>query len=185
MARIKVTDSRQGRSFRTGINGRFYDIPLNQELEVEDEMVEHLKGLGVAFDEVEGSSKGSSASKEGSMDVLAPAGLGSADVRTPATDPRSQSDARLSPQGDQPGDVTPGGSLRNSTGQGHSVSIADDAKISDIRVAAERSADKEASIAEIAGEGEGGTPEAKVPAPAPHKETAEEKAAAKAAKAKK
>lgn len=183
MARIKLTDSRQGRSFRTGINGRFYDIPLNQELEVEDEMVEHLKGLGVAFDEVEGSSKGSSASKEGSVDVLAPAGLGAADVRTPATDPRSQADpTRLSPQGDQPGDVTAGSAPRNSTGQGHSVSIADDAKISDIRVAAERQAPKDASKAEVAGEGEGGTPKAEVAKAAPHKETAEEKAAAKAAK---
>lgn len=180
MARIKVTDSRQGRSFRTGINGRFYDIPLNQELEVEDEMVEHLKGLGVAFDEIEGKSKGASASKEGSVDVLAPAALGAADVLAPADAPRSQNEPwRLSPQGDQPGDVTPAGGQKVSTGQGHSVSIADDAKISDIRVAAERSADKEASVAELAGEGEGGTPKAEVPSPAPHKETAEEKAAKK------
>lgn len=177
MARIKVTDDRQGRSFRTGINGRFYDIPINQEIEVEDEMVDHLKGLGVSLDEV--SSKGSSASKEGSVDVLAPAGLGANDVRAPGTDTRSLNEpGRLLP-GDQPGDVTASGGVRNSTGQGHSVSIADDARVSDIRVSAERTADKDAPVAERAGEGEGGTKKAPVPKAAPHKETAEEKAAKK------
>jgi hypothetical protein len=168
MARIKVTDSRQGRTFRTGINGRFYDIPLNTDIEVEDEMVEHLKGLGVAFDEV--STKGSSASKEGSVDVLAPAALGPNDVIAPADAPRSQDDpSRLSPQGDQPGDVTAAGGLRTSTGQGSSPSIAEDAKVSDIRVAAERQTKADAPVAEKAGEGEGGTDAASVPKPAPQK----------------
>jgi hypothetical protein len=164
MARIKVTDSRQGRTFRTGINGRFYDIPLNTELEVEDEMVEHLEGLGVAFDEVEGKSKGSSASKEGSVDVLAPVALGPNDVVAPATAPRSLNEAgRLSPAGDQPGDVTAAGGLRNSTGKGSSPSIAEDAEVSDIRVAAERQTKADAPVAEKAGEGEGGTDAASVP----------------------
>jgi hypothetical protein len=180
MARIKITDDRQGRSFRTGINGRFYDIPRNTEIEVEDEMVDHLKGLGVGFEEIEGSSKGASSSKEGSGDVLAPVALGPNDVIAPAMDARSLNERPLA--GDQPGDVTLAGGLRTSTGKGSSPSIKEDAEISDIRVAAERAAPKDASTAEIAGEGEAGTPKAETQGVEPsHVKTEQDKATERAA----
>lgn len=106
MARIKVTDNRHGNSFRTGINGRIYDIPLNQEFEVEDGLVDHLKGLGVAFEEV--SSKGASSSKEGSGEVLAPtSALAAGGVRAPAMDAKSVGQRPL--MGDQPGDPVEAG----------------------------------------------------------------------------
>jgi hypothetical protein len=175
MARIKITDDRQGRSFRTGVNGRFYDLGINREIEVDDGMIDHLKGLGVSFEEIEGS-KGASASKEGSGEGLAP--IGPHDVRAPALDPRSLDERPLA--GDQPGDVTASGGVRFTATGNEGPTIEDDARISDIRVAAERRAPKDASVAEVAGEGESGTDETKAPQPvAPsHKETAAEKKAA-------
>lgn len=157
MARIKVTDDRQGRSFRTGVNGRFYDFQLNQEVEVDDAMVDHLKGLGVAFEEVSASKRASS-SEEGSEEGLAP--TGPHDVRAPATDAKAVGDRQLA--GDQPGDVTESGGVSYGVA-GPGPSIEEDAKISDIRVAAERRAPKDASVAELAGEGESDTDATKAP----------------------
>lgn len=170
MARIKITDDRQGRSFRTGVNGRFYDFPLNTEQNVDDEMLQHLKDLGVAFDEV--SSKGA-ASKEGS-DGAAP--IGDHDVLMSGTVAKSLGERPL--MGDQPGDLTSSGGVRfASTGAG--PSIADDAAVSDIRVASERATPPDAAIADIAGEGEGGTTKTPAPKAALHKDTDAGKKSAK------
>jgi hypothetical protein len=185
MARIKVTDTSQGRSFRTGVNGRFYDLPVGVEQNVDDALLDHLEGLGVAFETIEGPSKRASSSKEGSEDGLAP--IGPHDVLAPAMVPRvlgeRESFKNGSIPGDQPGDLTAGG-VKFSGGAG--TSIVEDAEVSDIRVAAERSAPEDASVARIAGEGEGGTKSVDAPQPvAPsHKETAAEKKS-KAAAAKK
>lgn len=162
MARIKITDSRHTRTFRTGINGRYFEIPVNREIEVEDGMVDHLEGLGVAFDEV--SSKGASGSKEGSVEKLAPMGVGNNSVIAPANDPRTVDEAaagRVLP-GDQPGDAIAAGD-GGMTAEAAENIIAEDARISDIRVAAERQTKKDAPAAEKAGEGEGGTEKATVP----------------------
>ncbi len=179
MARIKITDTSQGRSFRTGINGRFYDLGVNREIEVDDLMLDHLTGLGVPFDEIEGASKRAGSSDEGSEEGLAP--TGPHDVIAPAMDPRTVGDrvAAGGIAGDQPGDVTAGG-VKFSGGGG--TSIKEDAEVSDIRVAAERRSDKEASVAERAGEGESGTKATDAPQPVEpsHKETAAEKASAPA-----
>ena len=106
---IKITDTRYGESFRTGINGILYDIPVNTEVKVEDALAEHIRGLGVAFEEPrERSSKGASGSEEGSGDVLAPVSLGfggSSTVEAPAMRPKSVG----SGSGTQPGDVTSAG----------------------------------------------------------------------------
>ncbi len=150
MARIKITDDRQGRTFRTGINGMQYDIPVGSEQEVDDGLIDHLKGLGVAFDEIETSRRASS-SKEGSEGELAP--VGPHDVRAPAMDAKSLGDRPLA--GDQPGDVTASGGV--GFGLEGKLSIEDRAKISDTRVAAERSTKADVSAAELAGEGELGT----------------------------
>lgn len=173
---IKITDDRQGQTYRTGINGKLFDLPLNTELTVDDEMVAHLEGVGVRFDEVD--TKRASSSKEGSVDDLVRP-VGPHDVISAGTAVKSLGDRPLA--GDQPGDVTAGGVSYGGTGPAHGSSVLEDAKAADARVAAERSAKKDASVAELAGEGEGGTPKAKAQATAPsHVETAEEKAAAKA-----
>ena len=176
---IKVTDDRQGRSFRTGINGRYFDIPVNQRFEAEELLVEHLRSQGVAFDELEGER--ASRSKEGSGEGLAPQPLGPHDVRAPGTDAKSLGDRPLA--GDQPGDVTESGGVRFASGPG--PSIEEDAKVSDIRVAAERASGKDAPVAEKAGEGEGGTEEHPAPqgVQPTHRASAEEKKARKAKKA--
>lgn len=149
MATIKITDDRQGRSFRTGVNGKFFDLPVNQETQVDDLLLDHLRTLGVAFDEV--ASERGAGSKEGSVD-LAP--IGPHDVSFPGTATKSLNTSPTS--GDQPGDVVEGGVAFGGTiGQ----TIEDAARISDIRVAAERrsATDGSVSVAELAGEGELGT----------------------------
>jgi hypothetical protein len=172
---IKVTDDRQGATFRTGVNGRFFDLPLNQEIAVDPSLVDHLTSIGCRFEEVD--AKRASSSKEGSGDGLAP--TGPHDVRAPGTDAKSLNDRPLA--GDQPGDVTEGGVQYGSTGAGFGGSIEEDAKVSDIRVAAERKAADDAPVAEKAGEGEQGTPTAKPQSVKPsHKETDAERKAKKA-----
>lgn len=175
---IKITDDRQGASFRTGLNGRYYDLPINQEVTVDEVLVDHLKSVGARFEEVD--AKRASSSKEGSGDGLAP--IGPHDVRAPGTDAKSLNDRPLA--GDQPGDVT-GGGVAYGQGTVHGHTIEDDAKASDLRVAAERTTKPDASVAERAGEGEGGTPKAKAQSVEPsHKETpAERKANRSAGKA--
>lgn len=175
---IKITDNRQGATFRTGVNGKMFDLPLNTELTVEDALAEHLEGIGVRFDEVE--TKRASSSKEGSVDELARP-IGPHDVIAPGVAAKSLNDRPLA--GDQPGDVTSGG-VRYDEGQARFGSvIKDDAKAADLRVAAERRAPKGASIAELAGEGEQGTKKAQAQASEPsHKETAAERKAKTAAK---
>lgn len=163
MARIKVTDSRHTRTFRTGVNGRFFEIPLNQEIEVEDAVVEHLKGLDVAFEEV--SSKGASGSKEGSVEKLAPMNVTNSGVIAPANEPRRVGESgRLLP-GDQPGDAIAAGQVGEG-GEPIDNIVEEDAKVSDIRVAAERQTKIDAPVAEKAGEGEGGTDKAATPSAA-------------------
>lgn len=151
--KIKITDDRQGRTFRTGVNGRFYDLPVNQEVEVDSGLIDHLKGLGVAFED--DASKRASRSLEGSGEGLAP--IGPHSVRAPAMDAKSLGDRPLA--GDQPGDVTASGGVSFGTVGG--LSIEEAARISDIRVAAERSVDKDAPAAARAGEGELGTDKVK------------------------
>lgn len=186
MATIKITDDRQGATYRTGVNGRLFDLPLNQELNVDDALVDHLKGIGARFDEVDAKRAGSS--KEGSGDDLVRA-IGPHDVVHAGTVAKGLNDRPLL-AGDQPGDVTESGGVAYSSGLATGGNIRDDAEISDIRVAAERKAPQRAPAAEIAGEGEGGTPTAEGQGFEPtHKYSAEEKKAgadkAKAAKAKK
>lgn len=170
MPTIKITDDRQGRTFRTGVNGRLFDLPLNQELAVSDAMVEHLRGIGVRFDEVETKRAGSS--KEGSGEGLARA-IGPHDVEFPGTVAKGADDRALA--GDQPGDVTTlgaGVSVVNPDEDIVGDHIKDDAEVSDIRVAAERVAPRDAPVAELAGEGEGGTKEADPqPVEPSHKDT--------------
>src|SRR5687767_15937701 len=121
--RIKITDDRQGATFRTGINGRMWDFPLNQEIAAEEVLIDHLRTIGCRFEEVDSRA---SSSKEGSGGGLAP--LGPHDVRAPGTDAKSLGDRPLA--GDQPGDVTESGGVRFAEGAGPSVE--DDARISDI-----------------------------------------------------
>ncbi len=150
MATIKITDESQGRTFRTGVNGKMFDLPVGEEVNVDDALVDHLEGLGVSFDECEGSSKGARASKEGSEDELAP--TGPHDVRFPGTRVKSVDNSG----GDQPGDVTAGG-VGMGGGGSHGSSIKEDAEISDIRVAAERMTTERDAVAKRMGEGEQGT----------------------------
>lgn len=174
MATIKVNDGRQGGSFRTGINGRMYDLPVGKEQEVDDLLVDHLRGLGVDFEEVE-QSKGARSSKEGSEEGLAP--IGPHDVRMAGTETKSLDDR---PQaGDQPGDVTESGGVGFQSIGGQS--IEDATRISDIRVAAERVTTKDDSVALRAGEGELGTEATEPPQgiKPTHVESDEEKRASK------
>lgn len=153
---IKITDDRQGNTFRTGVNGRLFDLPIKQEIKVDAALCEHLEGIGVRFDEVDG--KGAGSAKEGSGDGLAP--IGPHDVRAPGTDAKSLNDRPLA--GDQPGDVTAsGGVAYTPDGTWPGSNITDDAAVSDIRVAAERGAKDDASVAELAGEGEQGKAKSK------------------------
>ena len=173
---IKVTDDRFGATFRTGVNGKMFDLPLNQELTVDDAFVAHLEGIGARFDEVD--AKRASSSKEGSVDDLVRP-VGPHDVISAGTAVKSLGDRPLA--GDQPGDVTAGGVRYDGDTSAKGSSLLEDAKASDKRVAAERRAPKDASVAELAGEGEGGTPKAKAqPVEPSHVATAEEKAEAKA-----
>ncbi len=176
MPTIKITDTRQGATFRTGVNGRLFDLPLNTEVNVSDAMADHLRGIGCRFDEVD--AKRASSSKEGSGEGLARA-IGPHDVRFPGTEAKSASnEVRPSgaPAGDQPGDVTTNGatvSIVNPDEEIHGDHIEEDAEVSNIRVAAERTAPKDASVAERAGEGEGGTDKADPQDVKPtHKDTA-------------
>jgi hypothetical protein len=162
MKLIKITDTRYGESFRTGINGILYDVPVETEVNVEDALADHIRGLGVAFDEPR-PGKGASGSEEGSVDVLAPVSLGfggTSTVEAPAMKPKSLG----SGFGTQPGDVT--GSppsddeeepATKDAAQQQDV-IEAHAVVSDTRVKAERRSDRLASVAEIAGEGESGSP---------------------------
>jgi hypothetical protein len=158
---IKITDNRYGESLRTGINGLLYDIPVNSEVKVEDALAEHLRGLGVAFDEPRASSKGASGSEEGSGDQLAPIALGfggGAGVEAPAMRPKSLNNSG----GTQPGDVTGSAASEGDEREGREAPVPQDvieanAAVSDIRVKGERRSLQFASVAEIAGEGEQGT----------------------------
>lgn len=160
---IRITDNRYGDSFRTGINGLLYDIPLNQDVLVEDALADHIRGLGVAFEEPRSrDAKGASGSEEGSKDQLAPIGRsfgGASLVEAPAM--RSQSLDNSG--GTQPGDVTGSATAEDEDvldpREGEPVvnPIEVAAEVSDVRVAGERRAHQQASVAEIAGEGEGGT----------------------------
>lgn len=175
MARIKVTDERHGRTLRTGVNGRIFEIPVGSEQEVDDGLVDHLRGLGVRFEEVEDNSRGAG-SAQGSE--AGPALASPHDVRAPAMDAKSLDNSRYN--GDQPGDVTSSGGVAGASGQRQS--IEDAARISDIRVAAERRSADDAPAAELAGEGEQGLPEADPqPVEPSHQETDEEKEARKQA----
>lgn len=163
MKTVRVTDDRQGQMFRMGINGRFFNFPRNAPVEVEDVVVDNLRSLGVAFEEV--SSKGAGrSSKEGSVEG-GPVPTGPHDVISAGTMPKSLNEpGRLSPAGDQPGDLTDAGAeLKYSNAGGTGRSVEKDAEISDIRVAAERQTKADAPAAERAGEGEGGTKKAVTP----------------------
>jgi hypothetical protein len=159
---IKITDNRYGDSFRTGVNGLLYDIPVNREVLVEDALADHIRGLGVAFEQPRPASKGASGSEEGSGDQLAPIGRafgGASYVEAPAMRPQSLDNNG----GGQPGDVT--GSAVPADDEDELTPYAEpspnvieeNAEVSDVRVKGERRAHQQASVAEIAGEGEGGT----------------------------
>jgi hypothetical protein len=166
---IKITDNRYGESFRTGVNGLLYDIPVNQEVLVEDALAEHIRGLGVAFDQPRPASKGASGSEEGSGDQLAPLGRsfgGASLVEAPAMRPQSLDNSG----GTQPGDVTGSAvpedeDVMTPYAEPSPNVIEENSEVSDIRVAGERRAHQQASVAEIAGEGEGGTTPAIPPDP--------------------
>lgn len=141
METIKISQDRHGPTLRGGINGKMFSLTTGQNIEVEPEMVDHLRNSGVSLEEVAGGA----GSKEGSA-VPAPE-----DVK-PSMLPRSLDDSG----GDQPGDVTTAEApVETEAGD---TSIAEAARISDIRVAAERRIAGEVSPAERAGEGEQGTP---------------------------
>ncbi len=178
---IKITDDRQGNTYRTGVNGRMFDLPLNEEFEVDEALVEHLEGIGCRFEEVEAKRAGSS--KEGSVEGSArELSRNEADMAGTRNKTLNQS----ANAGDQPGDLTAAGGGGPGSGTDGGVlgkNVAADAKVSDIRVAAERATAHDAPAAEIAGEGESGAPKAKPQTGGPsHKATAEEKAADKAKK---
>jgi hypothetical protein len=167
---IKITDNRYGDSFRTGVNGLMYDIPLNTEVLVEDALADHIRGLGVAFEEprargAKGEEGGAEAKGEvgdAAKDVLRPVatgyGGGSA-VEAPAMKPKSLN----SGSGSQPGDVTGSAAPADDEGESREVAaplediIAVNSAVSDVRVKGERRTHQQGSVAEIAGEGEGGT----------------------------
>lgn len=175
---IKITDDRQGATFRTGINGKLFDLPTNQELNVDEALVEHLEGIGARFEEVEDAKRASS-SKEGSVDELARP-IGPHDVIAAGTKPKSLDNSASN--GDQPGDVTAGG-VQMDSGYSQGNSIKEDAEVSDTRVAAERRAPKDASVAELAGEGEQGTEKSDPQSVEPsHKDTSSKASGKKAKK---
>lgn len=177
MPTIKITDDRQGATFRTGINGRIFDLPINTEVKVSDSMADHLRTVGCRFDEVD--AKRASSSKEGSGEGLVRV-IGPHDVQFPGTAAKSVDDGIGN--GDQPGDVTSAGATVQyaDTDLSHGDFIEDDAKVSNLRVAAERTADKDASVAEKMGEGEGGTDKADPQAVKPsHKDTSTAKKSSK------
>jgi hypothetical protein len=170
MPTIKITDDRQGRTFRTGVNGKLFDLAINQEINVTDEMVDHLRGIGVRFDEVD--TKRANSSEEGSGEGLVRA-IGPHDVSFPGTAAKSADDRIMA--GDQPGDVTTAGAtVAFSDAQApEGDNIKDHAEAANKRVAAERVAPKDAPVAELAGEGEGGTKKADAqPVEPTHKEAA-------------
>jgi hypothetical protein len=176
---IKITDDRYGATYRTGVNGKIFDLPLNTELNVDEAFVAHLTDVGARFDEVD--AKRASSSKEGSVDDLVRP-VGPHDVISAGTAVKSLNDRPLA--GDQPGDVTSAGAEvaydNGSVEASKGSSLLEDAAASDKRVAAERRAPKDASVAELAGEGEGGTPVAKAQSPEPsHKDTAKASSAKK------
>lgn len=137
---IKINRDRHGPTLRAGVNGRRFLITTGQNYEADPLLVESLRNSGVSFEEV---SEGA-ASKEGS-------GGAAPEDTPPAMLPRTLDDSR----GDQPGDVTTATS--NATDASGRLSLEELARISDIRVAAERRVERDASIAARAGEGEGGT----------------------------
>ena len=145
---IKINKDRHGPTLRGGINGRMFAIPTGVDYEAEEALVEHLRNSGVSFEEV--ASEGGK-SKEGSGD------LPPEDTK-PHMLPQSLDDTG----GDQPGDVTTGSGAGG--GKEATATFAEDAEISDVRVAAERRTpidSSRVSPAELAGEGEQGTPKPK------------------------
>lgn len=138
---IKIDRDRHGPTLRGGVNGRIFEIPTDSNYEATELLVEHLRNSGVSFETVDGAG-----SKEGSGD--------------PAPNPAKPHMAAKSLDnsgGDQPGDVTDGPAGAPRPAADLSL-VEEDARISDIRVAAERRTKDDASPAELAGEGEGGTP---------------------------
>lgn len=145
---IKINADRHGPTLRGGINGRTFAIPTGVEYPAEDALVEHLRNSGVSFEEV--ASEGGK-SKEGSGD------LPPEDAK-PHMLPKSLDDSG----GGQPGDVT--AATGNPDAKEVNATFAEDAEISDVRVAAERRTPIDignVSPAELAGEGEQGTPKPK------------------------
>lgn len=59
MPTVKVSDPRYGNIFSTGLNGRIHRIPLGQDIVADEELVEHLRGLGATVDTVETKRAGS------------------------------------------------------------------------------------------------------------------------------
>lgn len=64
---IKIKDDRHGRFFRTGVNGRVFMLPVDKDIEVDDSLLDHLKGMDVDLEEA--STRAGSSSKEGSVEV--------------------------------------------------------------------------------------------------------------------
>ena len=161
MAWIKITDDRYGESFRTGVNGLLYDIPLNTPVNVEDVLADHIKGLGVACEDAE-APEGARGSKEGSGDVLAPIAVGMASGGGAVEQPAMRTKSLNSGSGSQPGDVT-GSAASGDEEEAEAKEapsqnqIEERSAVSDVRVQGERRSGRDASVAEIAGEGEQGT----------------------------
>jgi len=181
---IKITDNRYGDSFRTGVNGLLYDIPVNREVLVEDALADHIRGLGVAFEEPRPASKGDSGSEEGSGDQLSPLGRsfgGASLVEAPAMRTQTLDNNGGTQPGDVTGAVVAEGEDPELTplAEPSLNTIEESAEISDIRVAGERRAHQQASVAEIAGEGEGGTTPAIPPEEVPVARGGQPKEAAK------
>lgn len=151
---IKLNPSAAGgRTLRIGINGIISDIPIGVPYEAQEAEIALLRESGIGFEEVDAPE--GAASKEGSVDV-APAGT------PPAMIPQSpEGEYGVAPNGtpgDQPGNVTPAGEAGGEAGR---PDFDVNARVADTRVAAERRTTGNESPAELAGEGEQGTPKAK------------------------
>lgn len=68
---IIIRDYRFGNHFTTGINGLFYRLPVDQLLEVEDLLADHLEALGCNLERGV-TSKGAKSAEEGSTEDLVP-----------------------------------------------------------------------------------------------------------------
>lgn len=113
-----------GGTLRAGVNGKFFTVPIGQNFEAEQELVDSLRTSGVSFEEIDGGA----ASQEGSGEV-AP------EDTPPAMMPQAVDSNYASGTGTQPGNVTEGSD--QSDGEGGNRTIAERAELSDAQVSNE------------------------------------------------